>query len=428
MPKTISTQEAKNYVIKLISGRHYGNWTPNGFSLSQTTTQACLELAHIDVVKPLNESRISASGNQLDLYADSAWHALCALLFQEIYSRINRGTFQEAVANFEQTFGRRLFYRGQSRPWDIFPSAWRSQERSDCSKIMIGEFSTILHRHLQEHPDPIMLMSGRENMQSAIVGLAQHYGLPTNFIDLSFDPMTAVAFACGDEPAAPHQPRDLSDPKLEDCAVVYVIAAPALINSSKPKFEFPPAYSKRLYQQKGLFVDFGNYPGVSVVQNANQYDYPWQWLQQNCQRVFFPRTYPVAQGVDEMREHELMAGDEFLLEVSDMIKAGLGASDMKCKKVPSWHINVNDMEKLGLASVQFIQRIDSYLRHACLIKFEDCNCLDPYLLAFMRNSIKPELQYLQNTARLANHQGLSWIAKRLTDAERVIEDQLLSVL
>src|SRR4051812_42735421 len=106
MGRTISIDEAKKYSLKLLSGREYGNWENKGFNLTDTAVKACIELVHVDMIRPVTGSRIAPSGNQFDLYADSAWHALCALLFQEIYSRINRGSYQNAIINIEKSFGK----------------------------------------------------------------------------------------------------------------------------------------------------------------------------------------------------------------------------------------------------------------------------------------------------------------------------------
>jgi hypothetical protein len=218
-------------------------------------------------------------------------------------------------------------------------------------------------------------------------------------------------------------PRDLRVTRLQDCAVVYVIAAPALSTIAKPMFEFPPAYSKRLYLQKGLFADFGPYPGdAAVKEGLENYKASWSWLQQNCQRIFFPRTYPAIEGADELRNNQLMEGDAFLKDLTKSIASGASGDLLTLEHRPPWLFNADDAQGYGKASAEMALRIDAYLRRAALVQFEeDGDLLDPLLVGLLRRDVAPELGAIDRLAEATEQPGLLWIRDRLNRARAALE-------
>lgn len=420
--RTLSHESAKNCALALVHGTSLGEWTERGLHLEHFATEAFRDVGLSKLTEPIANSRKSAEGNDLDLHADSAWHALCAVLYQELRSRLHRGSYNRAMTDIDRSFGGRPFYRGQARGWDIVPSAWRSQAHADLSTKLLTAFNRAIDEHLSVVPDPIAHSVGRAGYDHTSDGLAQHYGLPTNLIDLSFSPIVAMCFACSTTASPPVVPRDTSDPRLLDCAVIHIIAAPAFATVATPKFEFPPSYSKRLYQQKGLFANFGRYPGVAGLASLDDYSAPWCWLQQNCQRIFFPREYPMISGADELRDNHTMEGDEFLQDLADRVKNNIstGPKDMQLR--PPWGFDPSDEEEHGKRSADFHFRVDAYLRKASLIKFEDGDVFDPLMIGLLKQQVAPELKSLLLLAEETQHPGLLWTSTRLRQALAALDE------
>jgi len=415
--KCLSDETARACALALVHGTNLAEWTANGLQLTEGAAAALRQVGLATLVESLPGSRASPSGHDLDLYAPSPWHALCAILFQDIRSRLHRGSFDAALAEVRSNFGGRPFYRGQARAWDIMPSAWRSPEQAELSSRLVPKFSAALHEHFAAVPDPVTHLAGRPDLSHATVGLAQHYGLPTDMVDLTFHPLVAMCFACGATSSPEVYPRDLHLDKLLRCAVIYVIAAPALSTVARTMFEFPPTYSLRLYQQKGLFADFGPYPGSKATHFLDKYSAEWTWLQQNCQRIFFPRTYPVMEGADELRDNHLMEGDDFLIEVARRVKDGAVAGPWHVREVPPWAFDRSDMEQYGKRAADMAFRVDAYVRRACLLKFEDDgDKFDPLLVDMLRGHVAPELASLNLLAEETRQPGLLWTRQRLSEA------------
>jgi hypothetical protein len=421
MEREISPEQAKNLALTLISGMDFGNYEARGFSLSKEAGKIYDEIGKnsYKLLYPVNNSRKSPSGFPFDFYADSAWHALCALSYQKINSHIGTTTtYSEAKKNMINSFGRRPFYRGQTRAWDILPSAWRSKEIAESSGNLIKEFQQALKKYISKYPDLIDSTIRRENLENVIEGLAQHYQLPTNLIDMSFNPLVAVTFACSDSSSSHIQPRELNDEKLINCAVVYSIAIPAMFTISKAAFEFPPAYSKRLYEQRGMFVNFGPYPEKNHADYSDTYNNSWNWLQQNCQRIFFKRTYPIATNVEEIHDNNLMEGDPFLIDLSKKILANISSNNLDYDIIPPWYSN--NKNEIDSNSDILINHIDTYIRESCLVKFEDEDVLDPILFSILYKHLEPEIEFLLFIAEQKKHPGLKWIATRIIIAKEAL--------
>ncbi len=417
----LSTREARECAHALIEGTKFGEWTSEGLQLTVGGAEAFRRAGLSELVDPISDSRKSPSNNDFDLYAESVWHALSAVLFQELRGRIHRGTFANAMQKPNIAFSGRPFYRGQTRAWDIIPSAWRGSGSAGNSAAMTDAFCKTIQAHFDHWPDVIAHMVGRPDFRHACTGIAQHYGFATNLVDLTLNPLAAVCFACGDTEGPPVQPRDIRSRDLSHCAVVYVIAAPALSLAARLKFEFPPSYSFRLYQQKGMFADFGDYPGAGALRDLDSYAAPWCSLQQNSQRIFFPRSYPSMDGADELKSNSLMQGDSYLQSIVDRVKNNQSAAPGDVPGFPPWHFDPADMSQLGKASREIFFRIDAYLRRACLVKFEDGDYYDPWMVSLLLQGVSQELKAFCEIAADAKQPGMVWSAERLRQTSSALD-------
>ncbi|MDO9581861.1 MAG: FRG domain-containing protein [Desulfomicrobium sp.] len=95
--------------------------------------------------------------------------------------------FLQSIFSLGTTTGTRC-YRGEANStWELKPSIMRGL-RKDAEKNIIRELTL-------EVPDDF---SNDRSMFSRLVR-AQHYGLPTRLLDVSFNPLVALFFACYDE-------------------------------------------------------------------------------------------------------------------------------------------------------------------------------------------------------------------------------------
>jgi hypothetical protein len=94
---------------------------------------------------------------------------------------------------------------------------------------------------------------------------AQHYGMRTHLLDFTADPRVAVYMACRCGSAS-----------IQEEAVVYFFPLNVLAEIGGAVV-LPPPWVRRLYLQRGLFVDCAKIPaGLD--------------LQDRCQRILFPRS------------------------------------------------------------------------------------------------------------------------------------------
>jgi FRG domain len=84
-----------------------------------------------------------------------------------------------------------------------------------------------------------------DDIQRGYIATAQHYGLPTALLDFTADSEVAVAFACLSNNADPKKP-----------AVVFGL--PLGLLDDHAGMVLPPPFVKRLYRQRGLFIDCAN--------------------------------------------------------------------------------------------------------------------------------------------------------------------------
>jgi hypothetical protein len=131
--------------------------------------------------------------------------------------------------------------------------------------------------------------------------------------------------------------------------------------------------------------------------------------------------YPNAENVDELRDHNLMDGDDFLREVARRVRAGEQAGPSVLRTAPPWLVDTSNDAELGTANAEFCSRIDTYLRHACLVKmFEDGDVFDPVMFGLVHSWVEPEIQYFLEMAAFTEHPGLMWTADKIRKARACI--------
>jgi hypothetical protein len=154
-------------------------------------------------------------------HCPSPWHALLLL------TKIQQQCFRAGFA---------LVMRGQAdREWKLQSSVERlSLPRATHAGMTLKVFSGTLRTASKgvSHFSPTILDA-----------LAQHYGIPTRFLDFTSDPAVAVWFAT--------RSAQKSGPKA---GAVYAIQTPNALELGA-HFVLPPPFARRLYIQEGLFID-----------------------------------------------------------------------------------------------------------------------------------------------------------------------------
>ena len=295
-----------------------GGWDPRAF---HDALNRCDRF--IEEVKPVNSGRQSPGGVSLDLYAPSIWHAACLVVSSWIRSRWSTDPFQTCAEVEHSFFGNRMVLRGQACPWPIMPSSWRAENAKirSLGSAPLGAFQEFVEQEIGKAGDLRLEMLDTLRSESGIKTVAQHYGLPTDLVDFTFDPLSALHFALGRSPAPPA----VADAR-HSCSVIFTtsyfrLAGLGKLISKPHVVHFPPIEARRLYLQSGLFSDFGSLPGGFEGLGIDDFSRDWRWIEQNCSRVFFPRTYPEITEGHELRNALLEPEEAFFSTAIDRLKA-----------------------------------------------------------------------------------------------------------
>lgn len=109
----------------------------------------------------------------------------------------NPYTSTETVSDVSEAIEFALYYqregifdlfRGQSRDWPLQPSISRSTDRANA-EARLREFASWVRRSQE--------LQSLHDSDDAIIATAQHYGIPTSFLDWTTDPEVAGYFASG---------------------------------------------------------------------------------------------------------------------------------------------------------------------------------------------------------------------------------------
>lgn len=182
-------REAINYKLYFQIARLYKNYLYLNSNAEAVSNSYFGERAFKHVPIPIEQLNISEK-NILDETL-AVWDRLNNKLsraekFENIFSLL---FFLQIIS-----VGRKLLYRGQeNEEWELVSSLKRYMEKESHDLNKLGDLKKSFIEHVHNLPDRRHLkLSETENE-----ALCQHYGLPTDFIDFTWDANIAAFFALG---------------------------------------------------------------------------------------------------------------------------------------------------------------------------------------------------------------------------------------
>ena len=272
-------------------------------------------------IKPRADGRQTMDGRRMDFVAPSAWHTGCHLLSSWLQSTSYRNPIDSSQPLYNNFFYNRIVFRGQSRPWPIRPSLWR--EDTDLDEIH-GERLTGLRDFLRAQTTDSEALEfdlvGRVESQDDANAIAQHYGYPTNFVDFTWDPLTALFFAtlnCKDgpvhRPGLPEQTRPLG--------VVYATSMRKIDFTGSVRVRLPPVQLPRLYRQRGFLIDYGERPASADEDLIDRLEWDqWMMVEGNCAKMLFPHDEYAEEVNAILNPLELLPESDYLRNIVKDLK------------------------------------------------------------------------------------------------------------
>jgi hypothetical protein len=428
----MTDSEVRAAGIALWNSLSFGTGVPEGLRIDREAFKIA-EAATAEIVK-LKNSRLDPDGNPLDLLAPTIWHALCLLVYFYVQTRLKDCTFDDPDI-LDRRFGTQVLYRGQARSWNILPTAWRFPNEQEWNAKRLEALARYWEDWTSPDHDLIFALFGRLDSPASVAAVAQHYGLPTNLVDFTFDPRIAVWFACCESESAvpPSSPED-----TQGCAVIYFTSFYKFASVGSQRICLPHPAAKRIYHQTGCFADFG--PRPDSIPDISNFGEPWMWVQENCFRLFFPRSYPVDSSLAGVAREWIYASDPFFDESiavakeldSTMLQDARSAANalgLRVKAKPSWR-NRNELCSNFLYTDeefwQLVEPLEQYLRMAALVHTRAGPKVDPWILAGLRKTNFDAANAILQVATLPykHSPGLVWIADRIKESEKLLVQYL----
>jgi hypothetical protein len=201
--------------------------------------------------------------------APSIWHAVLWLRDLAAWDRNGRPDHPRLSKAFADAPAGIFLFRGQrNAQWPLTPSILRipDLERRALTAMSVMRFILAMTEISAASENASMLAD-------AYIGAAQHYDLPTWFLDFSVDPLSAAFFA--------------SDQAMDsDTAAIYFIPFDAATGHGG-QIILAPFWVERLYAQRGCFLD----RRALILDKSVDKD-P---LQSECHRVIFPASRVLAE-------------------------------------------------------------------------------------------------------------------------------------
>jgi hypothetical protein len=415
----MTASRVREATIRLWNSLSFGTGAREGLRIDLEAYKAA-KAAIEEIVNPEN-SRRDPNGRAMDLIAPTVWHAVCVLVVFYVQSRIKNCGFNDPKI-LDQVFGTQVVYRGQARSWNIVPTAWRFPDEERPNDQRLGALARYWKEWTSPDNDRTFDLFGRLDKPASVAAVAQHYGLPTTLVDFTFDPRIAVLFACSrcDHGSPPGIPED-----MRDHAVIYFTSFYKLASIGNQRICLPHPAAQRIYRQSGCFADYG--PRPHSIPDILDFDERWMCVQENCFRLFFPRTYPLDNSLEKVKHEWIYAPDLFFEESVTVAKnldtaileddeSAFVALGLRVKAKPSWRIRSDLHSNFIYTDEEFwqlVQPVEKYLRAAALVHTKDGPKLDPWILAALRTTSFDAVNGLQQVAKLPyeHSPGVVWMAE-----------------
>ena len=218
------------------------------------TARRKLDSLRPSLLKTLSE--IEIAGNRLSR-APSPWHAALAGIVALQYSLTPEGHplkhgDETVIMSSKQSF----VFRGQGdKNCDLIPKLERKEIDNVFEARALDAFCASLDRLFKSADIPTP-------PAKALAATAQHYGIATHLLDFTADPSVAVWFGA-------HAPRRRKDQE----AVIFLLPLIEGLNRGA-KIILPPPFVKRLYVQRGLFIEPAGGTGSTLRQACTEICFP----------------------------------------------------------------------------------------------------------------------------------------------------------
>jgi hypothetical protein len=199
--------------------------------------------------------------------APSIWHAVLWLRDLAAWNQLGRPDQDRLTRAFKDSPPGAFLFRGQrDAGWSLTPSILRvSPVETAHNALAVLRFLVAIMYLQNEAEAPLSLAD-------AFVGAAQHYGLPTWYLDFSVDPFSAAFFASDNA-------RDGGD------AAIYWLSLEQAIRHGA-KLVLAPFWVERVYAQLGCFLDRSSLMNSPSVRDE---------LADHCYRIVFPASRELAE-------------------------------------------------------------------------------------------------------------------------------------